>query len=65
MCIRDRSEVVGDEVDSKRMNKTIGTVSYTHLDVYKRQVRVVSWYDNEMSYTCQLIRTLRYMAKLQ
>ena len=29
------------------------------------EVRVVSWYDNEMSYTCQLIRTLRYMAKLQ
>lgn len=29
------------------------------------EVRVVSWYDNEMSYTCQLIRTLRYMAKMQ
>lgn len=29
------------------------------------EVRVVSWYDNEMSYTCQLIRTLKYMAKLQ
>ena len=29
------------------------------------EVRVVSWYDNENSYTCQLIRTLRYMAKLQ
>ena len=29
------------------------------------EVRVVSWYDNEMSYTCQLSRTLRYMAKLQ
>lgn len=28
------------------------------------EVRVVAWYDNEMSYTCQLIRTLRYMAKL-
>lgn len=28
------------------------------------EVRVVSWYDNEMSYTCQLIRTLRYMAKM-
>jgi glyceraldehyde 3-phosphate dehydrogenase len=28
------------------------------------EVRVVSWYDNEMSYTTQLVRTLRYMAKL-
>ena len=28
------------------------------------EVRVVSWYDNEMSYTCQLIRTLKYMGNL-
>ena len=28
------------------------------------EVRVVAWYDNEMSYVCQLIRTLGYMAKL-
>jgi glyceraldehyde 3-phosphate dehydrogenase len=25
------------------------------------EVRVVAWYDNEMSYTCQLIRTLKYL----
>lgn len=29
------------------------------------EVRVVSWYDNEMSYTSQLIRTLKYMASMQ
>jgi glyceraldehyde 3-phosphate dehydrogenase len=28
------------------------------------EVRVVAWYDNEMSYTNQLIRTMAYMAKL-
>ena len=28
------------------------------------EVRVVSWYDNEMSYVSQLIRTLTYMASL-
>ena len=28
------------------------------------EVRVVSWYDNEMSYVNQLIRTMAYMAKL-
>ena len=28
------------------------------------EVRVVAWYDNEMSYVSQLIRTLSYMAKL-
>ena len=28
------------------------------------EVRIVAWYDNEMSYTCQLIRTLKYLKKL-
>lgn len=28
------------------------------------EVRVVAWYDNEMSYTCQMIRTLKHMARL-
>ncbi len=28
------------------------------------EVRVVAWYDNEMSYTSQLIRTLKHMGKL-
>lgn len=30
----------------------------------KYHVRVVSWYDNEMSYTSQLVRTLKHMANL-
>ena len=34
------------------------------LDVDGKQlVKVVSWYDNEMSYTAQLVRTLRYFRK--
>ena len=28
------------------------------------EVRVVAWYDNEMSYTSQLIKTLRHMGTL-
>lgn len=32
-------------------------------DLY--EVRVTSWYDNEMSYTNQLIRTLKYMGSLK
>lgn len=28
------------------------------------EVRVVAWYDNEMSYTSQLIRTLRHMGRM-
>ncbi len=30
----------------------------------KTLVKVVSWYDNEMSYTCQMIRTIKYFASL-
>ena len=30
----------------------------------KQLVITVAWYDNEMSYTCQLVRTLHYFAKL-
>ncbi|MGO2695987.1 type I glyceraldehyde-3-phosphate dehydrogenase [Bavariicoccus seileri] len=35
------------------------------LDVAGKQlVKTVAWYDNEMSYTSQLVRTLEYFAKL-
>ena len=29
----------------------------------KQLVKTVAWYDNEMSYTCQLVRTLKYFAE--
>ncbi|MGP1471161.1 MAG: type I glyceraldehyde-3-phosphate dehydrogenase [Schwartzia sp. (in: firmicutes)] len=29
------------------------------------QVQVVSWYDNENSYTCQMCRTIKYLASLE
>ena len=28
----------------------------------RQLVKTVSWYDNEMSYTSQLVRTLEYLA---
>ena len=77
MCIRDRYYITCDSetdgpaqdwiwADAAQMEAEI-PVSYTHLDVYKRQhiyeVRIVAWYDNEMSYTCQLIRTLKHLKK--
>ena len=30
----------------------------------KQLVKTVAWYDNEMSYTCQLVRTLQYFGQL-
>ena len=29
----------------------------------KQLVKVIAWYDNEMSYTAQLIRTAEYLVK--
>ena len=29
------------------------------------QVQVVSWYDNENSYTSQMVRTIKYFAELE
>jgi glyceraldehyde 3-phosphate dehydrogenase len=31
----------------------------------KTQVEVVSWYDNENSYTSQMVRTIKYFAELK
>jgi glyceraldehyde 3-phosphate dehydrogenase len=30
----------------------------------KQMVKVISWYDNEMSYTSQMVRTLKHFAEL-
>ncbi len=36
----------------------------TQLDNGTTQVQVVSWYDNENSYTSQMVRTIKYFAEL-
>ena len=36
----------------------------TPLDGGKTLVKVVSWYDNENSYTSQMVRTIKYFAEL-
>ena len=37
----------------------------TKLDDETAQVQVVSWYDNENSYTSQMVRTIKYFAELK
>ena len=34
------------------------------IDDETYQVQVVSWYDNENSYTSQMVRTIKYFAEL-
>ena len=35
-----------------------------NLDNGTSQVQVVSWYDNENSYTSQMVRTIKYFSEL-
>ena len=34
-----------------------------HLGKGKSLVKVVAWYDNEYSYTCQMCRVVKYICK--
>ncbi|MBQ6540808.1 MAG: type I glyceraldehyde-3-phosphate dehydrogenase, partial [Oscillospiraceae bacterium] len=36
----------------------------TKIDDETYEVQVVSWYDNENSYTSQMVRTIKYLAEL-
>ena len=36
----------------------------TKVDEETYQVQVVSWYDNENSYTSQMVRTIKYFAEI-
>ncbi len=54
------SDVIGSSFGSlfDATQTRVQTVGDTQL------VRTVSWYDNEMSYVSQLVRTVHYFAKL-
>jgi glyceraldehyde 3-phosphate dehydrogenase len=36
----------------------------TKIDDNSAQVQVVAWYDNEYSYTCQMVRVIKYFSEL-
>lgn len=55
------SDVIGMEYGSL-FDATQTIVKRIDADTY--QVQVVAWYDNEMSYTCQMVRTALYLANL-
>ena len=54
------SDVIGMTYGSL-FDATQTLVSKCGTHIY--EVRVVAWYDNEMSYTSQLMRTLKYLEK--
>jgi len=55
------SDVIGMRYGSL-FDATQTMVSKVSDDIY--QVQVVSWYDNENSYTSQMVRTIKYFAEL-
>ena len=55
------SDVIGMRYGSL-FDSTQTMVSHIADDLY--EVQVVSWYDNENSYTSQMVRTIKYFAEL-
>ncbi|MBQ9339204.1 MAG: type I glyceraldehyde-3-phosphate dehydrogenase [Paludibacteraceae bacterium] len=63
----NEDEIVSSDVIGMRFGSlfdaTQTMVSKIDDDTY--QVQVVSWYDNENSYTSQMVRTIKYLAELK
>ena len=55
------SDIIGMKYGSL-FDATQTMVSKVDEDTW--QVQVVSWYDNENSYTSQMVRTIKYFAEL-
>ena len=57
-------EIVSSDVIGIRYGSLFDATQTKIVDTPEGQlVKVVSWYDNEMSYTCQMIRTAKYLMR--
>ena len=57
-------EIVSSDVIGIRYGSLFDATQTKIVETEEGQlVKVVSWYDNEMSYTCQMIRTAKYLMK--
>ncbi len=57
--------IVSSDVIGRRCASLVDGLSTNVLEVNNSQlVKIVSWYDNEMSYTAQMIRTAKYLMQL-
>ncbi len=56
--------IVSSDIIGSRYGSIFDALSTNVIEVNGEQlVKVLAWYDNEMSYTAQLIRTVKYLAK--
>ncbi len=60
-------EIVSSDIINSRAGSIFDATQTKVLDMGdgKTLVQVVSWYDNENSYTSQMVRTIKYFAELQ
>lgn len=57
--------IVSSDVIGSRFGTLFDALSTKVMEVDgKQMVKVLTWYDNEMSYTAQMVRTLKYFAEL-
>ena len=57
--------IVSSDVIGSHHGGVVDSLSTSVLDVDGRQlVKVVAWYDNEMSYTSQMVRTAKYLMEI-
>jgi glyceraldehyde 3-phosphate dehydrogenase len=56
--------IVSSDIIGTHFGGMIDALSTIVLEVDgKQMVKIIAWYDNEMSYTAQLVRTAKYMCK--
>ena len=56
--------VVSSDVIGLATGGLVDGLSTKVLDVNKKQVKIVAWYDNEFGYTAQMIRVMDKLLKL-
>ncbi len=63
----NEDEIVSSDIVGSRFGSIFDATQtmVTNMDNGYSQVQVVSWYDNENSYTSQMVRTIKYFAELQ
>ena len=60
-------EIVSSDIINSKAGSIFDATQTKVLDMGngKTLVQVVSWYDNENSYTSQMVRTIKYFSELQ
>jgi len=57
--------IVSSDIIGTKFGSLFDALSTAVLEVDgKKMFKVIAWYDNEMSYTAQLVRTLKYLATI-